>query len=53
LEAAGTATALDSELGRERISQLIWNNDDRPDLRMETVWGLGKAGLKCYEDLVR
>ena len=87
LEAAGTAAALDSELGRERISQLIWNNDDRPDLRMEAVfiltelgpntftreqlnriardpmfenqearqaavWGLGKAGLKCYEDLL-
>jgi hypothetical protein len=87
LEAAGTAAALDSELGRERISQLIWHNDDRPDLRMEAifiltelgpnpftreqlhriardpvfegqearqaaVWGLGKAGLKSYEDLL-
>ena len=87
LEAAGTAAALDSELGRERISELIWHNDDRPDLRMEAVfiltelgpnpftreqlnriardpvfegqearqaavWGLGKAGLKSYEDLL-
>jgi hypothetical protein len=87
LEAAGTAAAFDSELGRDRISQLIWHNEDRPDLRMEAVfiltelglnpftrqqlnriardpvfegqearqaavWGLGKAGLKCYEDLL-
>jgi hypothetical protein len=90
LEAAGTAAALDSELGRERISQFVWHHDDRPDLpelRMEAifiltelgpstftreelnriardpafegqearqaaVWGLGKAGLKSYEDLL-
>jgi len=87
LEAAGTAAALDSELGRERISNFIWHNDDRPELRMEAVfiltelgstpftreelnriardpafegqetrqaavWGLGKAGLKSYQDLL-
>jgi len=87
LEAAGTAAVLGSELGRERISNFIWQNDDSPELRMEAVfiltelgsnpftrdqlnriardpvfegqetrqaavWGLGKAGLKCYEDLL-
>jgi hypothetical protein len=87
LEAAGTAAALGSGLGQERIAELIWHNDDRPDLRMEAVfiltelsaspfareqlnriagdaafdgqevrqaavWGLGKAGLKRYEDLL-
>jgi hypothetical protein len=87
LEAAGTAAALGSGFGQERIAELIWHNDDRPDLRMEAVfiltelgsnaftreqlnriaadaafeeqelrqaavWGLGKAGLKRYEDLV-
>jgi hypothetical protein len=87
LEAAGTAAFLGSGLGQERIAELVWHNDDRPDLRMEAVfiltelgaspftceqlsriagdpafdgqevrqaavWGLGKAGLKRYEDLV-
>lgn len=87
LEAAGTAAALGSDFGQDRIAELIWHNDDRPDLRMEAVfiltelgtspftreqlnriagdaafegqevrqaavWGLGKAGLKRYEDLL-
>jgi hypothetical protein len=87
LEAAGTAAALGSNLGQEHIAEVIWHNDDRPDLRMEAVfiltelgaspftseqlnriaadaafegqevrqaavWGLGKAGLKRYEDLL-
>jgi hypothetical protein len=87
LEAAGTAAAMGSGLGQDRIAELIWHNADRPDLRMEAVfiltelgsspftreqlsriatdrifesqevrqaavWGLGKAGLKRYEDLL-
>ena len=86
LEAAGSAAALGSEFGQEQITHFIWDNDHRPDLRMEAVfiltelgynpftrqqlnqivadpqfegdelrqaavWGLGKAGLKCYEDV--
>jgi len=88
LEASGSAAALGSELGQARISRFLWDNDDRPELRMEAVfiltelghspftreqlnsiatdlrfegdeirqaavWGLGKSGLKCYEDLLR
>ena len=87
LEAAGSAAALGSEFGQEQISRFIWDNDERPELRMEAVfiltelghspftreqlnliaadprfggdelrqaavWALGKAGLKCYEDLL-
>jgi hypothetical protein len=87
LEAAGSAVALGSEFGQERISGFVWENDGRPELRMEAVfiltelgpgpftrsqltsiataprfhgdelrqaavWGLGKAGLKSYEDLL-
>ena len=87
LEAAGSAAALGSEFGQERITRFIWDEDSRPELRMEAVfiltelgrspftreqlnrvaadpcfvgdelrqaavWALGKAGLKCYEDLL-
>ena len=87
LEAAGSAAALGSDFGQERITCFVWDNDDRPDLRMEAifiltelghspftreqlnrvvadprfegdelrqaaVWALGKAGLKCYEDVL-
>ena len=87
LEAAGSAAALDSELGKEQIARFVWDNDGRPELRMEAVfilyelgrspftreqlnrvvadprfegdelrqaavWALGKAGLKCYEDVL-
>ena len=87
LEAAGSAAALGSEFGQERITRFIWDKEDRPELRMEAVfiltelghtpfardqlnrvvadprfegdelrqaavWALGKAGLKCYEDLL-
>ncbi|MDE0100018.1 MAG: hypothetical protein OXM87_10500 [Truepera sp.] len=87
LEAAGSAAALGSELGQEQIARFVWDNDTRPELRMEAVlilgelghnsftreqlnrivadarfkgdelqqaavWELGKAGLKCYEDLL-
>ena len=87
LEAAGSAAALGSEFGQEQITQFVWDNDDRPELRMEAVfiltelgyspftreqlncvvagsrfegdelrqaavWALGKAGLKCYDDIV-
>ena len=87
LEAAGSAAALGSEFGQERITRFIWDDDGRPELRMEAVfiltelgyspftreqlnrvavdprfegdelrqaavWALGKAGLKCYEDLL-
>lgn len=86
LEAAGSAAALGSELGQDEIRRFVWDEDERPELRMEAVfilaelgrspftreqlnciathprfdgdelrqaavWGLGKAGLKSYEDL--
>ena len=37
LEAAGSAVILGSNLGEDRIADFVWNNDDRPDLRMEAV----------------
>ena len=87
LEAAGSAAALGSELGQNKICRFVWDNDERRELRMEAVfiltelgrspftreqlnciathprfdgdelrqaavWGLGKAGLKSYEDLL-
>ena len=87
LEAAGSAVILGSNLGEDRIADFVWNNDDRPDLRMEAVliltelgrstfthdqltriavhesfqgneirqcavWGIGKAGLRAYDDLL-
>ena len=87
LEAAGSAAALGSELGQEQVRRYVWDNQERPDLRMEAVfiltelgastftrehlnriaadprfdgdeirqaavWGLGKAGVKSYEDLL-
>src|ERR1017187_1189036 len=85
LEAAGSAAALGSSLGQERIEAVLWG-DGRADLRMEAVliltelaspfakrelvraagncelendeirqaavWGLGKAGLRAYEELL-
>ena len=44
LEAAGSAAAFGSELGQEQISCFVWNNDDRPDLRMEAVFILSELG---------
>ena len=35
LEAAGSAAALGSEFGQEQITRFVWDNDDRPELRME------------------
>ncbi|HEX04224.1 MAG TPA: hypothetical protein ENH10_03585 [Bacteroidetes bacterium] len=87
LEAAGSAAVLGSTLGKETITQFIWNEQAVHELRMEAVlilteigdsnftrdllksivahprfaenevrqaaiWGLGKAGLKAYEDLL-
>lgn len=44
LEAAGTAAAMGSRFGQERIAELIWDNGDRPDLRMEAVFVLTELG---------
>ncbi|MDD9985538.1 MAG: hypothetical protein OXQ31_04620 [Spirochaetaceae bacterium] len=87
LEAAGVAASLGSSHGETCLSRFIWNNDDRPELRMEAafilaelghapfahehltriarsgrfrddelrqaaVWGLGKSGLRRYDDLL-
>lgn len=85
LEAAGSAAALGSPPGQERIHAILWG-DGRNDFRMEAVliltelgsafagaelvavagdenfgeneirqaaiWGLGKAGLKAYNELL-
>ncbi|MEM7503801.1 MAG: hypothetical protein AAF417_17245 [Pseudomonadota bacterium] len=88
LEAPGTAAFLGSPRGEDRIAEFIWENDSRPDLRMESVfiltelgssrfseeqlvgiadaeqfqgdelrqaavWGLGKFGLRSYDELLR
>ena len=44
LEAAGTAAALGSEFGQDRITRFVWDNDDRPELRMEAVFILTEIG---------
>lgn len=44
LEAAGGAAALGSARGEARLSQFIWNSDNRPDLRMEAVFILTELG---------
>ena len=44
LEAAGSAAALGSEFGQEQIIRFVWNNDDRPELRMEAVFILTELG---------
>ena len=44
LEAAGSAAALGSKFGQEQITRFVWNNDDRPELRMEAVFILTELG---------
>ncbi len=44
LEAAGSAVALGSTLGQERMIQFIWNNDADPVMRMEAVLILTELG---------
>ena len=48
LEAAGSAAALGSEFGQERVTRFIWDNDDRPDLRMEAVFILTELGRGTF-----
>ena len=48
LEAAGSAAALGSEFGQEQITRFIWDNDDRPDLRMEAVFILTELGRNPF-----
>jgi len=85
LEAAGSAAALGSAKGQERIAAVLWDNastemsmeaililtelktafareqlrqaasDERfrgDERRQAAIWGLGKAGLRSYEDLM-
>lgn len=44
LEAAGSAAALGSEFGQEHITRFVWDNDDRPELRMEAIFILTELG---------
>ena len=44
LEAAGSAAALGSEFGQERITRFVWDNEHRPELRMEAVFILTELG---------
>ena len=48
LEAAGSAAALGSEFGEERITRFIWDNDDRPELRMEAIFILAELGRSSF-----
>lgn len=86
LEAAGSAAALGSHVGEERLVTLLWDQSSGIEMSMEAIliltelrtpfardqllqvasdplfhhderrqaaiWGLGKAGLRSYEDLV-
>ena len=86
LEAAASAAALASNMGEERIVEILWYDRDAAEMSMEAIliltelknefareqlrraagdarfhgderrqaaiWGLGKAGLKSYSDLV-
>ena len=44
LEAAGSAAALSSEFGQKQITRFIWDNEERPELRMEAVFILTELG---------
>ena len=44
LEAAGSAAALGSEFGQEQITRFVWDNQDRPELRLEAVFILTELG---------
>ena len=44
LEAAGSAAALGSEFGQEQITRFVWDNEDRPELRLEAVFILTELG---------
>ncbi len=48
LEAAGSAAALGSEFGQERVARFIWDNEDRPELRMEAVFILSELGHSSF-----
>ncbi len=48
LEAAGTAVALGSEFGQDRITRFVWDNDDRPELRMEAIFILAELGRSSF-----
>lgn len=44
LEAAGVAASLGSAHGEDCLAGFVWNNEDRPDLRMEAVFILTELG---------
>ena len=44
LEAAGSAAALGSEFGQNRVCRFIWDNNGRLDLRMEDMFILTELG---------
>lgn len=48
LEAAGSAAALGSRFGQDRITGFIWDNEDRPELRMEAVFILSELGRSPF-----
>ena len=48
LEAAGSAAALGSELGQEQIRRYVWDNQERPELRMEAVFILTELGDSTF-----
>ena len=48
LEAAGSAAALGSEFGQERITRFVWDNEGRPELRMEAVLILTELGRSPF-----
>lgn len=55
LEAAGSAAALGSTLGQERMVHFIWDKDADPVMRMETVLILAELGKTQFtrEQLIR
>ena len=48
LEAAGTAAALGSEFGQEQVMRFVWDNHERPELRMEAVFILTELGPSAF-----
>ena len=48
LEAAGSAAALGSEFGQERLTRFVWDNEGRPELRMEAVFILTELGRSPF-----
>ena len=50
LEAAGSAAFFDMEMGKRVLLSFVWENDERPDLRMEAVLIFTELGNNAFSE---